>query len=90
MPIFGHLPSPDAGLGIAFAERHNGKSKSYSVASAISIFSWVKLSIGRKTPVALFSMATSSGEDLPRHIEFLFSCDTLNLAISPALPRECE
>ena len=65
MPIFGHLPSPDAGLGIPFSERRNGKTKSYSVASAISIFSWAKLGIGRKTPVALFSMAPSSGEDLP-------------------------
>ena len=31
-----------------------------------------------------FSMATSSGEDLPRNLEFLFSRNRLNVAISRA------
>ena len=31
-----------------------------------------------------FSMATSSGEDLPRNVEFLFSRNRLNVAISRA------
>jgi hypothetical protein len=32
----------------------------------------------------LISMATSSGDDLPRQIEFLYSCNRLNVAISRA------
>ncbi len=31
-----------------------------------------------------FSMATSSGDDLPRNLEFLFSRNRLNVAISRA------
>jgi hypothetical protein len=32
----------------------------------------------------LISMATSSGEDMPRNVEFLFSRNRLNVAISRA------
>lgn len=39
---------------------------------------------GQEAEVALVSMATSSGEDLPRHLEFLFSKNRLNVAISRA------
>jgi hypothetical protein len=34
--------------------------------------------------VCFFSMATSSGEEIPRHLEFLFSRNRLNVAISRA------
>jgi superfamily I DNA and/or RNA helicase len=39
---------------------------------------------GQEAPVVLFSMATSSGDDLPRNLEFLFSRNRLNVAISRA------
>jgi predicted RecB family nuclease len=39
---------------------------------------------GREAPVVFFSMATSSGADLPRDIDFLFSRNRLNVAISRA------
>ncbi len=39
---------------------------------------------GQEAPVVLISMATSSGEELPRDIEFLFSRNRLNVAISRA------
>ena len=39
---------------------------------------------GQEAPVCLISMATSSAEELPRNIEFLFSVNRLNVAISRA------
>jgi len=39
---------------------------------------------GQEAPVVLFSMATSTGEDMPRGPEFLFSRNRLNVAISRA------
>jgi uncharacterized protein len=39
---------------------------------------------GRQAAVVIFSMATSSGDDLPRDLEFLFSRNRLNVAISRA------
>jgi uncharacterized protein len=39
---------------------------------------------GREAPVVFFSMATSSGEDIPRGLEFLFSRNRLNVAVSRA------
>ena len=39
---------------------------------------------GREAPVVFFSMATSSGEDIPRGFDFLFSRNRLNVAISRA------
>jgi uncharacterized protein len=39
---------------------------------------------GQEAPVIFFSMATSSGEDIPRSLEFLFSRNRLNVAISRA------
>jgi len=39
---------------------------------------------GQEAPVVFFSMATSSGEDLPRDVGFLFSRNRLNVAISRA------
>lgn len=39
---------------------------------------------GQEAPVVLLSMVTSSAEDLPRNIEFLFSRNRLNVAISRA------
>jgi uncharacterized protein len=39
---------------------------------------------GQEAPVVFFSMATSSGEDAPRDIAFLFSRNRLNVAVSRA------
>lgn len=39
---------------------------------------------GQEAAVVLISMATSSGEDLPRNIEFLYSRNRLNVAVSRA------
>jgi uncharacterized protein len=39
---------------------------------------------GREAPVVFFSMATSSGEEVPRGLDFLFSRNRLNVAISRA------
>jgi uncharacterized protein len=39
---------------------------------------------GQEAPVVLVSMATSSAEDMPRNIEFLFSANRLNVAVSRA------
>jgi uncharacterized protein len=39
---------------------------------------------GQEAAVVLISMATSSGEDMPRNIEFLFSRNRLNVAVSRA------
>ena len=39
---------------------------------------------GREAPVVVFSMASSSGADVPRGIDFLFSRNRLNVAISRA------
>ncbi len=39
---------------------------------------------GQEAPVVLISMVTSSAEDLPRNIEFLYSKNRLNVAVSRA------
>jgi uncharacterized protein len=39
---------------------------------------------GQEAPIVFFSMATSSGEDAPRNVAFLFSRNRLNVAISRA------
>lgn len=39
---------------------------------------------GQEAAVVLISMATSSGDDLPRNVEFLYSRNRLNVAISRA------
>ncbi|MBM3776824.1 MAG: TM0106 family RecB-like putative nuclease [Acidimicrobiia bacterium] len=39
---------------------------------------------GREAPVVFYSMASSSGEDVPRGLEFLFGRNRLNVAISRA------
>lgn len=39
---------------------------------------------GQQAPVVFFSMATSSGEDVPRKLEFLLSRNRLNVAVSRA------
>ena len=39
---------------------------------------------GQRLPIHFFSMATSSGEDVPRNLAFLFSRNRLNVAISRA------
>jgi uncharacterized protein len=39
---------------------------------------------GREAPVVFYSMATSSGEDMPRNMGFLFSRNRLNVALSRA------
>ncbi len=39
---------------------------------------------GKEAAVSIFSMATSSVEDLPRNLEFLFSLNRLNVAVSRA------
>jgi uncharacterized protein len=40
---------------------------------------------GREAAVVFYSMATSSAEDVPRSLEFLFSRNRLNVAISRAM-----
>jgi superfamily I DNA and/or RNA helicase len=37
---------------------------------------------GRQAPVVFYSMGSSSGEDVPRGLEFLLSRNRLNVAIS--------
>ena len=39
---------------------------------------------GQEAAVVFISMTTSSGDDLPRNIEFLYSRNRLNVAISRA------
>jgi uncharacterized protein len=39
---------------------------------------------GREAAVVFFSMTSSSGDDVPRGIEFLFSRNRLNVAVSRA------
>ena len=39
---------------------------------------------GQEAPIVYFSMATSSGEDVPHNLPFLFSRNRLNVAISRA------
>jgi len=39
---------------------------------------------GQEAPVSIFSMATSSADDLPRNLEFLYSMNRLNVAVSRA------
>jgi uncharacterized protein len=39
---------------------------------------------GQQAPVVFYSMASSSGEDVPRGLDFLFSRNRLNVAISRA------
>src|SRR5207237_1926250 len=39
---------------------------------------------GQQAPVVFFSMTSSSGEDIPRGLEFLFSPNRFNVAISRA------
>jgi superfamily I DNA and/or RNA helicase len=39
---------------------------------------------GQEAAVILFSMATSSGEEIPRNVEFLYSRNRLNVAVSRA------
>jgi superfamily I DNA and/or RNA helicase len=39
---------------------------------------------GQEAPVVFFSMATSSGDDMPRNAEFLYSRNRLNVAVSRA------
>jgi uncharacterized protein len=39
---------------------------------------------GQEAPVSIYSMATSSAEDAPRGMEFLYSLNRLNVATSRA------
>ena len=39
---------------------------------------------GQEAPIVIISMTTSNKEDMPRHLEFLFSRNRLNVAISRA------
>ncbi|MGH7709181.1 MAG: DEAD/DEAH box helicase, partial [Vulcanimicrobiaceae bacterium] len=39
---------------------------------------------GQEAPVVFYSMATSSGEDVPRNLEFLFEKNRFNVAVSRA------
>jgi uncharacterized protein len=44
---------------------------------------------GREAPVVFYSMATSSAEDVPRTLDFLFSRNRLNVAVSRAMCLAC-
>ena len=39
---------------------------------------------GQEAPIVIVSMVTSSPDDLPRHVEFLYSANRLNVALSRA------
>ena len=39
---------------------------------------------GQEAPVAIYSLASSSAEDAPRGMEFLYALDRLNVATSRA------
>ncbi len=39
---------------------------------------------GQEAPICLVSMTTSSGEEMPRDIAFLFSLNRINVAVSRA------
>jgi len=39
---------------------------------------------GQEAPVVIYSLATSSPDDLPRNMEFLYSLNRLNVAVSRA------
>jgi uncharacterized protein len=39
---------------------------------------------GQEAPICLISMTTSSSDELPRDIEFLFSLNRINVAVSRA------
>ena len=39
---------------------------------------------GQEAPVVIYTLATSSPDDLPRGMEFLFSLNRLNVAVSRA------
>jgi uncharacterized protein len=45
---------------------------------------------GREAPVIFYSMATSSAEDVPRTLDFLFSRNRLNVAVSRAAGTSCQ
>ena len=44
---------------------------------------------GREAPVVFYSMATSSAEEVPRTLDFLFSRNRLNVAVSRAMCLAC-
>jgi superfamily I DNA and/or RNA helicase len=44
----------------------------------------VDKSQGQEAPIVLFSMTSSTGEDVPRGMDFLFSKNRLNVAVSRA------
>ena len=44
---------------------------------------------GQEAPVVFYSMATSSAEDVPRTLDFLFSRNRLNVAVSRAMCLAC-
>ena len=44
---------------------------------------------GREAAVVFYSMATSSAEDVPRSLDFLFSRNRLNVAVSRAMCLAC-
>jgi uncharacterized protein len=44
---------------------------------------------GREAPIVFYSMATSSAENVPRSLEFLFSRNRLNVAVSRAMCLAC-
>jgi predicted RecB family nuclease len=44
---------------------------------------------GREAPVVFYSMATSSADDVPRSLDFLFSRNRLNVAVSRAMCLAC-
>jgi superfamily I DNA and/or RNA helicase len=52
--------------------------------SATKCFDTVDRFQGQEAPVVIYSMATSSPEDAPRGMEFLYSLNRLNVAISGA------
>src|SRR3712207_3027172 len=66
-------------------------AKKYVVSSTLDRVDWnaelVRGDLGeavREAAIVFFSMATSSSEDIPRNVEFLYSRNRLNVAVSRA------
>jgi hypothetical protein len=45
---------------------------------------------GQEAAIVFFSMATSSGQEVPRNVEFLYSRNRLNVAVSRARAWPCS
>ncbi len=70
----------------AISEPHPAKPEPDSTTAARCVLDKFQ---GREAAVVFYSMATSSAEDVPRSLEFLFSRNRLNVAVSRARCLAC-